>query len=384
MEHLKAEELRLLINRVFQPTPEDHSLAILIDLPDAGVADHSGWKSRREMARGWRDSLREIRDKLTYDVNLYLYRNVHSNNADLPDKAWLFDGDELPEIAEDLPGSKGLSLRKILSENRLVLAPTEFSTTAPLKLLAPDLGFRAATMPGFGSAMIEALRLDYTEINRRVHHVKEILDRAECAVINFLISPSGNTHQLDLDLRHRTSHASGGLLPRPGLAGNLPSGETYIVPYEGEIEGDPSRSAGELPVQFGEEIVVYRIEANRAVEVTSQGVTSRAEAAYLAKEPGYGNIAELGFGVLSDFGLKPIGEILLDEKLGLHIAFGRSDHFGGEVGASQFSSPEAVVHIDRVYLPETQPRVEVTRVVLELSGGEKVEMVRRGKLVVGF
>jgi phosphoribosylaminoimidazole-succinocarboxamide synthase len=33
------------------------------------------------------------------------------------------------------------------------------------------------------------------------------------------------------------------------------------------------------------------------------------------------------------------------EKLGLHIAFGRSDHFGGQVGAAKFSKPEEVVHV---------------------------------------
>ena len=40
----------------------------------------------------------------------------------------------------------------------------------------------------------------------------------------------------------------GGLLLEPGTAGNLPSGETYIVPYEGEIDGDPTASRGQMPV----------------------------------------------------------------------------------------------------------------------------------------
>ena len=55
---------------------------------------------------------------------------------------------------------------------------------------------------------------------------------------------------------------------------------------------------------------------------------------------------ELGLGVLAAFGVKPIGKVLLDEKLGLHIAFGRSEHFGGRVGPGNFSSPDAVIHID--------------------------------------
>jgi leucyl aminopeptidase (aminopeptidase T) len=209
-----------------------------------------------------------------------------------------------------------------------------------------------------------------------------LLDRAEGA--DFCFETPGGMCQLHVDLRYRTGHASGGLLPSPGLAGNLPSGEAYIVPYEGELPGDPSRTSGVMPVQFGAELVRYRIAQNKAVEVLSEGPRSRAEAALLAKEPAYGNLAELGLGVLSAFGIQPIGEILLDEKLGLHLAFGRSDHFGGQVGPAQFSGPEAVIHIDRVYVPETQPDVQVLAADLTMADGKTVALMRDGDYVVGF
>jgi leucyl aminopeptidase (aminopeptidase T) len=181
-----------------------------------------------------------------------------------------------------------------------------------------------------------------------------------------------------LDLRHRRGTASGGLFPRNGAAGNLPSGETYIVPYEGEIEDDPSRSSGTLPVQFEDEVVVYRIVDNRAVEVLSQGRRSDEERRAVTDEPAYANLAELGLGVLDDFGLEPTGSILLDEKLGLHIAFGRSDHFGGQVAPADFSAPDKVVHIDRVYIEAIQPRVQVVSVTLDSPSGER-EIMRDGR-----
>ena len=156
------------------------------------------------------------------------------------------------------------------------------------------------------------------------------------------------------------------------------------MPYEGELPEDPSRTAGVMPVQFGAEIVRYRIVANLALEVISEGPKSREEAALLAKEPAYGNLAELGLGVLAAFGVKPIGEILLDEKLGLHLAFGRSDHFGGQVGPAQFSGPDAVIHIDRVYVPETQPDVKVLSVDLTMADGSAVALMRDGEYAVGF
>ena len=85
-------------------------------------------------------------------------------------------------------------------------------------------------------------------------------------------------------------------------------------------------------------------------------------------EPAYSNVAELGLGLLRGYGIQPVGSLLLDEKLGLHIAFGRSDHFGGQVGADDFTSPDRVVHIDRVYLRQTQPRVRVKRIELQGRG----------------
>ena len=114
------------------------------------------------------------------------------------------------------------------------------------------------------------------------------------------------------------------------------------------------------------------------------GPMARREAEHLAAEPAYGNLAELGLGVLAAFGVKPIGKVLLDEKLGLHIAFGRSEHFGGQVGPRDFSSPDAVIHIDRVYVPETQPDVVVRRADLIMDDGMVMPLMRDGQYVVEF
>jgi leucyl aminopeptidase (aminopeptidase T) len=263
----------------------------------------------------------------------------------------------------------------LFAAHSLVVALTELSATAPLKVAARAGGFRAATMPGFVPEMIPALRLDYREINRHVDLLKELLDAADEARIVF--RAAAGRHELRLDLRHRTAHASGGLLRVNGMAGNLPSGEAYIVPYEGERPDDVSRSAGKLPVQFGEELVVYGIERNRAVAVLSAGPRSDEERELIRREPAYANLAELGLGVLAEFGVEPVGSILLDEKLGLHVAFGRSDHFDGQVGPGDFSAPSAVVHLDRVYLPQTQPLIAVESLDL-IAGSRERRIMREG------
>jgi hypothetical protein len=360
--NLSTEELTNLVRRVFQPRPEDKSLAFLIDFPDEEVLDDDNWKDRRILAFDWYARLVDAASDLGLErVSIYGYRNVRANNADLPAEASRLTS--LPSTADEL--CDPVSLSSIFTQYQILIVPSKFSATAPMKVGAREYGFRAATMPGFTRSMIPALALDYQMINRRVHQLKELVDQAEACHILFEVGSV--EHQITLDLRYRKGHASGGVITEPGTAGNLPSGEAYIVPYEGETE--PSNTVGELPVQFGDDVVVYRISNNRAVEVLSENKASETERLKLQDEPAYGNLAELGLGVLGDLGIEPTGVVLLDEKLGLHIAFGRSEHFGGQIGPDDFSRPDKVVHIDRVYLPQIQPDVKVRQVTLQMSEG---------------
>ncbi len=381
-ERLTGTELVALVRRVFEPRPGERGLAVLVDLPDDAVPDSADWHARREMAREWVEELRAHREELGLDVDLVLYRNVRTNNGDLPERCVLHGGGPLPATADALDPAAAIAFTEVFATHAILVAPTELSATAPLKVAGRSFPIRAATMPGFRADMIPALRLDYGEVNRRVGVLKALLDRATGADI-VLRHPAGDA-SLHLDLRFRTAHASGGVLQTPGVAGNLPSGEAYIVPYEGEREGEPSASTGVLPVQFGAEVVLYRIVENRAVEVLPGGPEAAREAALLGSEPAYGNLAELGLGVLAAFGLEPIGEVLLDEKLGLHIAFGRSDHFGGQVAPRHFSRPEAVVHIDRVFVPALQPDVHVASVDLVMDDGSVLPLMRDGDYVPGL
>lgn len=380
-QELSAQDLKELIASAFPKREGDKALAILVDVPDAQVPDNEPWMRRRRMTEAWAAALETVRPEMGLEkITLVYYPNVHSNNAELPESGYLWRGDPGTIDAATLEREgEPVPFGSVLAGHQIILAPTEFSTTAPLKLNAKTHGFRAATMPGFSAEMIPALRLDYAEINRRVQTVKERLDRATAVDIEFMVH--GSPHLLHLDLRYRTAHASGGFFPEPGTAGNLPSGEAFIVPYEGE-RGEPSTSSGVLPVQFGRETVLYRIEGNRAVEILSEGMASAEEAERIQSEPAYANLSEAGFGVLGAFGVKPIGEMLLDEKLGLHIAFGRSDHFGGAVGVKDFSSPEKVIHIDRIYIPETQPEVELRSVDLVFEDGTRERLMEGGEYLI--
>jgi hypothetical protein len=375
---LTFDQLTALLSTVFAPAAGEGALTILIDLPDDRVPDHDAWRDRRRIAGEWFRLLHDGADRLPFDaVLLCACANAGSNNNDLPADVVVA---RTPAELERLPDGSVEPLADVLHVTGVLLALTELSATAPLKVLAREHGFRGASMPGFSRAMIPVLALDYEQVNARVVEFRERLDRASGAVI--VLEAGGRQYRSFLDLRFRTGHASGGLMRERGAVGNLPSGEAYIVPYEGERDGEASRTSGELPVQFGDDIVVYRLDNNRAVEVHGSSAAADDERRRLLDEPAYGNIAELGIGVLGEWGVTGIGSTLLDEKLGLHIAFGRSDHFGGVTGPSSFRKRDNVVHIDRVYVESTQPLIVVREVTLVYDDDEREPIIVDGGYVV--
>ncbi len=381
MERLTKEELVGLVQSVFPRFPEDRSLAVLVDIPRRAASDNDEWKKRRGLAEEWAGLLNEGADLIPMEiVSLVAYPDVGSNNAELPPSVFVMSG-PLPETADGLSTwGREIPLNALYEAYQLFLAPTEFSTTAPLKNAAAQFVFRAATMPGFSEKMIPALKLDYAEIGRRTDILKDKLERAEAADLHFRVD-GALEYSMRFDLRYNPAHTSSGRFPQKGTAGNLPSGETYIVPFEGR-PGDPSRTKGTLPVEIKGEVMLYMVIENRAVAVDDEGPQGHLEAERLTREPAYGNMAELGFGVLHDFGLRPIGELLLDEKLGVHVAFGRSDHFGGKVGPQDFSSPQEVIHLDRIYIQATQPRISLDSVVLIHEKGLKEKVYEKGRYLV--
>jgi len=378
IQNLTPSQLANLLRKVFHLQARESGLAILVDLPDERVPDNPAWSDRRTIAGEWFAMLCGLQDDLPFtSIQYCVYPNAGSNNNDLPATGTVAS---TPAEFARFPAGRQRAILDVLRESSVVLAPTELSATAPLKMLARSIPFRGATLPGFSRSMLPALMLDYEAVNARVVQLKDRMDRAEGLSVS--LEADGTRYDSYFDLRYRSGHASGGLMRETGTVGNLPSGEAYIVPYEGEKAGDPSRTEGLLPVQFGDELVVYRLQRNNAVEVLSAGPASDAERAMLRDEPAYGNIAEIGMGVLGEWGVQAAGSILLDEKLGLHIAFGRSEHFGGITSPSSFRDPRNVIHIDRVYVPSTQPRVHVVESTFHYPDGAMETVLRNGAYVV--
>jgi leucyl aminopeptidase (aminopeptidase T) len=360
MEGVVFDLNKLLID-VFDPQAGE-LVAVVVDEPTAAVPDHDGWRARREMAESWRRAFLALGDERSFEVrSLVSFPATGANNADLPAVGFM-DGREI-------------DLEETLAASTLVLAMTEFSATAPLAHIADaNEDFRAASMPGVEKRMEgTALAADYSKVATRCKAIYDAMEGAQLCDVRFTTG-----HRCWFDLRQRSAEMDDGSLPR-GKEGdpiiNLPSGETFIVPYEGEIYGLPSWTAGTVPVVEDDEMVLFHVVANCIQVVEGDGPVAARYAAFFNDDPARSNIAEVAFGV-NDMA-EVTGCVLEDEKAGFHWAFGRSDHLGGVVGVDDFSSPGNVIHQDIVYAKGNA--IQIERADIVYPDGRRMTIIENGE-----
>jgi len=266
----KSVNLRKLFVDVFDPEPGE-TAAVLVDLPHGKWPDKSAWVSRRAMAERWHAALAEFgADKNFKVLPLLNFEATGMNNGQLP--------------ASGTMGGMPVLLEEIGARTTLLLAMTEFSATAPLigwSKRFPQL--RAASMPRVAPEMeATALAADYAQVARSCGRLRERLEKAQSAEIEF-----STGDEFVFDYRFRTPEMDDGYLhrdaPVPRLI-NLPSGEAFTTAYEGE-RGVPSLTSGVLPLSYGNEIVRVRVQGNRAEEIIGETAGSRKLRHFLSADP---------------------------------------------------------------------------------------------------
>jgi leucyl aminopeptidase (aminopeptidase T) len=361
-------DLEKFLVDVFAPVSGERA-AVMTDAPTEKVPDHPAWRERREMAAEWRAGLAELGRRVGFEVlPVVTYPAAGRSGADFPEDA---------EI-----GGKKSSMMSLLDEVSLVLAFAEFSPTAALvdvckRRPGADV-FRAASMPGIEKRMERtSLAADYAQVARRCRLLKGAFLGADRAEVEF-----STGHRCLFDLRFRVCETDDGYLHRdksddvPVI--NLPSGETFQVPYEGEKPGTPSRTAGELPVAEEGETAVFRVEGNQIRDVVGEGKVAARYRRFFEEDEARGNVAELAFGC-NDRAVVT-GNVLEDEKAGFHWAYGRSDHLGGVVGLARFKGPGTVVHQDIVYARGNP--ITIGRADLVGADGKRTTVIRDGGYVL--
>lgn len=219
------------------------------------------------------------------------------------------------------------------------IAPTSRSLShTKARKAASDAGARGATLPGVTEDMLARLMAcDYETLRRRSAALAQLLTDADEAHFS---CPRGS--DLRLDLTGRTGIPDDGDLTGAQAFGNLPCGEGFISPLDGEgglvasclagiglPEGEPPR----LTVRGGLLTEATQPEGERLLATLRK-----------AGEQGP-NLAELGIGTNERATLT--GNVLEDEKIlgTVHVAFGASAGIGGTVSVP--------VHLDCVILEPT-------------------------------
>ncbi|MFX1514469.1 MAG: hypothetical protein ACFFCQ_17990, partial [Promethearchaeota archaeon] len=355
-------DLRKLFLDVFNPTKGDRVL-FLVDLPTMACPDSKEWQERRKMAIRWQNKLNKLAPELGINMLPMTYYNATgANNAPLPSKVTV--------------EGKTATLKEIVAETTLCIAMTQYSASAPLIVFTKEFPtLRVASMPGVAPRMEEtALAADYERIYERTHILAEKLSVAQYARVLW------STDQTFLvDLRFRKAEADDGRLhpnlpPEHPRLINLPSGEAYSAPYEGEREGELSKTSGQIPVLIKEELIGFIVKENRIVAIEGNGSEAKRYRRYFKEQcPICGNIAELGLGC-NERAVR-WGNILEDEKvLGLHWAYGRSEHLGGCIGPEKF--PEGMVtHEDIVYAKTKDRNIPYVAELVLISQDGKEELI---------
>lgn len=219
----------------------------------------------------------------------------------------------------------------LMTKVDVVLCPTSKSLThTDARRAASAAGTRVGTLPGVTEAiMVRCMNADYRRIAERTERICALMERTE----NIRVQAPAGTDIL-LPVSGRRAHASSGLFREKGKWGNLPTGEAYLAPLEGQSNGVVVVDGSMAGVGVTTEPIRIVVRDGYATEITG-GAEADALKALLEPHGLDGrNVAEFGIGTNDRAMLT--GVILEDEKVmgTIHIAFGDNKSMGGTVRAA--------------------------------------------------
>jgi leucyl aminopeptidase (aminopeptidase T) len=345
-EKMEYDEKIKMFEDVFAPKSGEKVL-FLIDTPHDNIVDNNVWNDRRKMAQEWYMIFKEMGVKAGFSVDWSEYEATGLHNSPIR-----------PEILE------------MVRKSNLVIAMTEYSASAWLFPICKTAGAitRCASMPRVERRMEEtAFRADYQQVKKYAITLAKMLNDAIGAEIVF-----STGDKLNIDLRNRIAGADTGDCTQTGQFINFPSGEACKVPYEAaedEIkERGESKTEGIWPVSLNGELLKYVVKNNKIIDIVGPGRKGDEMRLFFMENDTRRNVAELGIGCNPNAVIT--GNVLEDEKVGLHIAYGMSTHLGGKIKSD--------VHEDRCYAKGCP--VEGTTVTLVHPDGSKTEIIRNAML----
>ncbi len=351
-------DLVRLMNTVFHPQPGER-VGVFIDLDDPREVRDLKFLANPKLVTQriayevfYRGLLDKIGELPFTSVHFYAYEPTGGSNLDLPSTVVDLEGRTLPLVEE------------VLRRLNIVLYLSTYSATAPITAFAKKMGFRGATMHGCNETVLNSgLARNYEEVSAKAERFRQALTRSDDAVIEF--ETLGEKYRLTLELGRQEAQKSHGLCRAPGEIANLPAGEIYWVPVG---------ARGQFPLKFKEDGTLARMDVaggriRNATLLRGNPETLDAALAKFRDDPATGELGELGLGTQV---LPVAGADIQDEKIlgTLHVATGRDDHLGGNLGPSQFKDKKNATHEDILFAPHKTPEINVNGAWLHKDGQE--------------
>ncbi len=235
------------------------------------------------------------------------------------------------------------SISELMTGYDVVICPTAKSLThTAARRNACAAGARVGTMPGITEeVMIRTMGADYHRIAERTYKLTQILDAGRQVHVS---SEAGTDIMIPIEGINAIS--STGLVTEKGKYGNLPSGESFLMPREGESNGIFVVDASFAGIgKIETEPIIITVENGYAVKIAGGEEATRLDAMLDGLGREAYNVAELGIGT-NDQAIVT-GMILEDEKVmgTAHIALGNNMSMGGTCDVG--------IHVDGVFYKPT-------------------------------
>lgn len=208
-----------------------------------------------------------------------------------------------------------------------------------IRLTGQSFNCQVAHMPGIDIDTLLLANVDYDELIKTSEQIATALAMGgEIEILTYSKLLDQNCKlTIPNDPWTRLPIISDGIIPA-GAWGNVPSGETYLAPIEGEAHGEISIN-GSIPGMKleNEEIVLFFENGRLSKWLPEKGkaidhlIETRINWAKERKDPNWSVLAEVGFGTNKKV-MDLTGNMLFDEKKygTLHIALGDNHDMGGE------------------------------------------------------
>jgi leucyl aminopeptidase (aminopeptidase T) len=210
----------------------------------------------------------------------------------------------------------------------IIIAMSNNSTShTNYRKLACHAGARFASLPHFDPDMFDtSMNVDWKALAERTARLVAAVNRAEWVNVE---CPNGTA--MHICKQGRVADGDDGFLNAPGCFGNLPAGEAYLAPLEGESHGVMVIEWG--PTSKLDNPLTVTIADGRVIRIEGDDpLRARLEARF-AENDACRNLAELGIGT-NDKASRPDNVLEAEKILGtIHLALGDNTGFGGIVAA---------------------------------------------------